>query len=729
MKPNALIPSMFHRRLALLTTLCAVVMCVLVAQLYHLTVAEGARLRANAERVLVDRQLLPTRRGSVYDRNGLELAVDNRCFDFLVDYRLITGAWVAQQAGSEARRRYRDVWDTLSRSEREDRREECRPPYEQQLEAFWQQLAYVSAISRDEMEDRKQEIVDRVERMAQYLWERWKEEREAELQVSLTLDDVAQPIREQRIPHAILSGIEIARETDFRRLAATAPRISSSLPGATIQAGGRRVNPWNDVDVEMPRDSLPSPLRSESPIYVHLQDTTSPIVGSVRDQVYADELKARPLIDPVTGTIVDRGGYTVDDEIGSTGIEQQYEHHLRGVRGVMIEHFDTGDIERQPPSPGADVTLSLDVRLQARVQAILSPQYGLTVVQPWHGTENQLPIGTPLDAAAVVIDVASSHVLALVSGMNEFPADTLDPEVDSALARTLDPSWVNLACQKPVAPGSIVKPLMLASAITEGRWAADQVVECNGHYFPADPEHYRCWIYRDWFGFATHGPLGPVEAVGRSCNMYFYTVGHALGAQRQRDWYLKWGLGRAFSHLGPATVPGMIGDPAEANIGEVLRRGIGQGLIGWTPLHAAAAYAALGRGGLYLEPILVLDPDAPAPFDENATPSRDDEPTAENLGLNQHAVSLALDGLDQVVNNQQYGGARQIDMDPDPDVRQYEPIFNAEQVKVWGKTGTAQQNWPTVLVEYNPVTHEPILDAHGRPRTIERASGIGALVV
>lgn len=735
MKPNALIPSMFHRRLALLTTLGAAALCVLTAQLYRLTVVEGANLRLNAERVLVDQQLLPTRRGTIYDRNGLELAVDDRCFDFLVDYRLITGAWVEQQAGSEARRRYRDEWDTLSLAEREQRREACRPSYENQLEAFWQQLAHHAGLPREELERRKQAIIDRVERMAQSIWKRWQKEREEEFQVSVSIEDVAEPIRQQLMPHALLTDIDISQEADFRRLAAAAPRLSKSVPGVLLQAAGRRMNPWNDVDVELPRDSLPSPLRQDSPVIIHLGNATSPIVGYVREQVYAEELAARPLIDPQTGRITDRGGYTADDEIGSSGIERLYETHLRGTRGIMIEHFDTGEIERETPFPGQDVRVSLDARLQARVLAILSPQFGLTVVQPWHGTENQLPIGTPLDAAAVVIDVETSEVLAMVSALNQYPAEKVDPESQEDLSKSLNPSWVNLACQKPVAPGSIVKPLMLAAAITESCWATDQVVACTGHFFSGEPNRYRCWIYRDSFGFATHGPLGPVEAIGRSCNMYFYTVGQALGARRQCDWYVRWGVTRSFSSLGPATVAGLIGDPLDrdgdpcaVSLSEVLNRAIGQGQIGWTPLHAASAYAALARGGLYLEPLLVLSPDAPARPEQPAGDTRAAEllPPVLNLNLNQQAVGIALEGLDQVVNNDQYGGARQIDVDPDPDVRTFEPIFNAGNVKIWGKTGTAQQTWPTTLIQYDPVTSTPLLDANGQPRTIRREEAIGA---
>jgi len=711
MKREAVIPSMFHRRLVLLVALVGVVSVVLVGQLYRVTIVQGDKHRVAAERVLVDRELLPTYRGRILDRNGLVLAEDHRCYEVMVDYRLITGAWAETQAGAEARREYREIWDELSVSERAEKKAEFLPKYERELDNLWVRLAQLGDVPVETINDRCREIEQRVERMALSVWKRWKKQREEEWQTTLTLEDVKSDIREQRIPHVILSGIQADRETAYRRLAENGPRLSRSRPGVSIRPAGIRSYPWEVSDVRMDRSSLPGPLRASEPQIIHVSNVAGLLLGNMRTTISPEEYRDRPLYGS-NGELMDLGGYLINDPVGSTGLERTFETVLRGSRGIRTEHFDTEEVQRFDPMPGRDVVLTLDVRLQSRVAAILSPEFGLTRVQPWHGNENQFSRGTPLDAAAVVIDIRSGEILAMASAINRFPYEEVDADRYPELSKQLNPAWAHLALDKPVAPGSIVKPLMLCSAVTEGAWAVDQVAECNGHYFEKDREHYRCWIYRPRFGHAVHGPLGPVEAIARSCNIYFYTIGAVLGAERQSDWYKAWGLESTFN-LGVSVAPGTISDPRRAEVGEVLRRGIGQGRVAWTPLHAAAALSTLARGGYRLEPILVSNPVDSA------------DRLQLDMNLNDEAVNLALQGLGEVVNNQQYGGARQIDVDPDPDRRQVEPIFNADGVFVWGKTGTAQQNWPTHIVEYD-ADGQPVLDHAGNPVVIVREQKIGA---
>jgi len=145
--------------------------------------------------------------------------------------------------------------------------------------------------------------------------------------------------------------------------------------------------------------------------------------------------------------------------------------------------------------------------------------------------------------------------------------------------------------------------------------------------------------------------------------------------------------------------------------------GIGQGPVAWSPLQAANAYAALVRGGHYMDPVLVLD----GAKKINGAMRRD-----EDLGLDGGAIDLAVKGLHEVIHNQQYGGARHMDVNPDPDVREYEKILNVEGIDTWGKTGTAQDRpWPTKILaidEQGKVRR----DSTEKPILIRREKGTGA---
>src|SRR5690606_22297568 len=116
----------------------------------------------------------------------------------------------------------------------------------------------------------------------------------------------------------------------------------------------------------------------------------------------------------------DRGQYQGDDPAGLSGLELAREDDLRGLRGLKIEQLETGERRELPPVPGRDVQLTIDVALQARVQAAMSPELGLAVAQQWHYADGATvnpttPIGTPLNGAAVVIEVDSGDILAMVS--------------------------------------------------------------------------------------------------------------------------------------------------------------------------------------------------------------------------------------------------------------------------------------------------------------------------
>jgi cell division protein FtsI/penicillin-binding protein 2 len=101
---------------------------------------------------------------------------------------------------------------------------------------------------------------------------------------------------------------------------------------------------------------------------------------------------------------------------------------------------------------------------------------------------------------------------------------------------------------------------------------------------------------------------------------------------------------------------------------ETVSISIGQGLLTWSPLHAAAAYATLARGGMWRSPRLV----------------QGNSQSTLNLHLDQEGVRMALEGMrESVTKNYGTGSALTIN-------RKKEPTFNVKGVNIWGKTGTAE---------------------------------------
>jgi cell division protein FtsI/penicillin-binding protein 2 len=147
---------------------------------------------------------------------------------------------------------------------------------------------------------------------------------------------------------------------------------------------------------------------------VTLNGVADHLVGTTRSQVFADELARRPLVNAETGEIVDLGGYRADrDVVGASGVERAREPALRGVRGVIERQLERETERRLDPISGGDTQLTIDIRLQSRIQALFAPESRLATIQQYQrGVDREgnprggpLPLGYELDGAVVVPDV------------------------------------------------------------------------------------------------------------------------------------------------------------------------------------------------------------------------------------------------------------------------------------------------------------------------------------
>lgn len=676
MRIDRLIPSMFHRRLLLLFAAVGIMLSVLGGRLAVLTVAQGAEHREAAERALLRTRWIPTVRGDILDREGRVLATDRPSFNIAVDYDLITGQWAVDRATADARNADRERWLELDVAGRERLVAERLPEHERELERIWATMAATAQVSRDVIEERKAEVLEEVQRIAASVWERALEQKRREAyekgrEPSVVLADVARPIREQRQAHAILRAVDDETAFRFRLLAQEAPEIH-------VLDAGSRDYPGETATVTIDLSTLPGPLREERSAEVVVTGVATQLVGWMRSEVQAEDRQRRPMIDEETGE-VDRGFYMLGDRVGQWGAEAGFEDRLRGLRGRSVQHLDTGLIEEVPNERGRDVRLTIDIALQARIQALMSPELGLARVQPFHGGKSLLPEGTPLHGAAVVLDVETGHVLAMVSTPT-FTREQAQKDPDWVFRDPVDLPWLNRAIDAKYTPGSIVKPLMLVGAVTDREFGQGRAVECTGHFLPNRNDVYRCWIYKQ-YGTTHTAQLGhdlqAREAIAVSCNIFFYTVARSLGPEGVAKWFRAFGVGAGWG-LGVGHEQGGDVGPANREISQsdAVHMGIGQGPVSWSPLHAADAYATLAREGLRMTPR--IDIDAPA--------------AAQDLRLDPSAVRDALAGLLDAANDRLGTGAT---LTYDDGTR--EPMFNVPGVDVVGKTGTAEA--PDIRVE------------------------------
>ncbi|MBL8744981.1 MAG: hypothetical protein JNK58_01350 [Phycisphaerae bacterium] len=693
---------MFHRRLWLLFLGVAAVGFIYSVQAFRLTVVRGQDLLTAAEGRLVSDRWTPTVRGRIIDRKGRVLAKDDASFDILVDYPVITGEWAWNRAARDARRTHRAQWPTLKPAEREDRIREALPAYQAQLDAMWRELAAALDRTPAEIEERKAEIRRDVQTQAIAVWSRWLEQRRKEESHrerpgdDITLADVQRPLSLHVEPHVIARGVD-------EHIGFEARRLAQRYPGIRVEAAGKRSYPFEVMRVPVDRSTFPAPMRpppraDDQPAEtLQIEGVATHVLGWMRG-LHSEDIASRPRINPDSGE-VDPAHYQSGDRVGATGLERGYEETLRGQRGRRTVRLDrpAGDPDSEEiidPVPGRDINLTIDINLQARVQSLMDPRLGLAAVQPWHrpaaippGQPDPLPVGTPLNGAAVVYEVDTGEILAMVSTPT-FTRETFQQNTRSILEDKINAPWVNRAIAKPFPPGSIVKPIVLAGAVTDGRYSLSQPIECTGHLIPDKPERYRCWVFKQFHN--THsalmgGPLRAPEAMAVSCNIFFYTLGRELGPERIAKWYHNFGVGEPFNLRIGDEYPGVAGVvPKSEKYGlpHAILMGIGQGPVAWTPLHAAEAYAIIARGGLHLLPRL----------------NRDESPRAVDLKIDPRALDAAIEGLRLSVNDN-IGTGHHLNF---PDGTR-EPIFTRrENIEIAGKTGTAEA--PDILADLDPAS-------------------------
>ncbi|MBU1292778.1 hypothetical protein KJ819_01780 [Patescibacteria group bacterium] len=359
----------------------------------------------------------------------------------------------------------------------------------------------------------------------------------------------------------------------------------------------------------------------------------------------------------------DSSGKFYDTEItGLSGVESAMNDVLSGKNGTLLVEEDAlGKIQSsgtvKPAEKGQTVTLSIDARAQ---RAFARSVKSLADSVPFKG------------GSAILMDVNTGEVHALVSY----------PEYDSNVLSSGGPSEVIAGYQKDTrqvyldravsglyTPGSIVKPMEIAGALTDGIVTPETVIVSNG--FISIPNAYdpsRPTIFKDW---KILGPMNARSAVAWSSDVYFYTIGggfngiRGLGIERLKYWYDLFGFtsktgieleGEAEGFVPtPAWKEERYGDPWR--VGDTYNTAIGQYAMQVTPLGAARAVAAVANGGKLVRPTLVKD----APLQGKSIP------------VDQAALQVAQEGMRLGATEGTSKG-----------------LSDLSFVKVAGKTGTAQ---------------------------------------
>ena len=280
------------------------------------------------------------------------------------------------------------------------------------------------------------------------------------------------------------------------------------------------------------------------------------------------------------------------DVVGKYALEKAYDRYLRGKDGGRQVEVDARGRELNvlgatEPTPGANLRLTLDIRLQKALELELWDKRG----------------------AGVLMNVETGEILAMVSrpafDPNEFSM-RLTSERWSEIVRDPGHPMQSRATQGMYPPGSTYKVVTAIAALMEGSMDPDEILFCSGGY------RYGRRTYRDW-KLGGHGKVDLYKGIVESCDVYFYQAGERTGIDALARWASILGLGRRTGIDIPGETEGLVPSPdwklksrSEPWFpGETLSAAIGQGFVLVTPLQLTSLYGTIARRGVLMDPYLV----------------------------------------------------------------------------------------------------------------------------
>ncbi len=373
------------------------------------------------------------------------------------------------------------------------------------------------------------------------------------------------------------------------------------------------------------------------------QNLAAHMLGYV-NEISEEELKI-PAFNHLTG----------GDVIGKVGLERYYDSYLRGEKGNKEVEVDAlgreiTTIRVLKPIAGNDIYLTLNSELQRFIEKQMFDKNG----------------------AVIVSEPFTGRILAMASHPDYNPnifTEQLTVAQWQEIAQNKDNVLNNRNIQSVYPPGSVFKLITAIAALEESVVNKNSKIYCPG-YFQLGNLSFKCWKEHG------HGNQAIIEAIANSCNVFFYTVGQKLGIDKLNYYASLMGFGEKIGIDLPGEQEGLLpsGDWKRKTIneqwypGDTVNLSIGQGFLLVTPLQIHNMLCLIANEGLYLrlhnvEKIISPSGEVIQEFKPELI---------KKIDISQDTFRIIKEGMKKVVE----GGTGR--------------LANIEEVKIAGKTGTAQ---------------------------------------
>jgi cell division protein FtsI (penicillin-binding protein 3) len=277
-------------------------------------------------------------------------------------------------------------------------------------------------------------------------------------------------------------------------------------------------------------------------------------------------------------------GFTNIDDHGQEGLELAYDGWLAGKPGEKrvirdrLGHTVENVEQIRAPTPGHDLTLSIDSRIQYLAYSALSD-----AIVKRHAASGSM----------VILDPRNGEILAMVNVPSYNPND-LDSS-NPAQRR-------NRAVTDVTEPGSTMKPFTISTALESGEWTPSTMIDTNPGWFMIDGNTVR--------DDSNNGRIDVTHVITYSSNVGASKISLTLTAQQMAKVLHQFGFDQSTGSGFPGEVGGYI--PAPRTWGDFVKATIAFGYgINVTALQLAQAYATIADGGVRHTPTFIKGDDNP----------------------------------------------------------------------------------------------------------------------
>lgn len=362
-------------------------------------------------------------------------------------------------------------------------------------------------------------------------------------------------------------------------------------------------------------------------------------------------------------------GYSLNDRVGTSYLEEQYETVLSGTKTVVKSQTNTkGEVvnstETYPGKGGSNLILTIDTEFQKKIEAIATK----SVEEMTDPAADRVYI--------VVMNPKNGDVLGITGKKKKFDANFNSTGVEDDALGAINNSF---------GMGSVVKPATVLSGYMDGAITLEDntIVDEPIEFEASKPKS-------SWFNRNGKMELTDLDALERSSNVYMIKLAMKMGGQTEyekggrlninlslfdklREYYAQFGLGVRTGIDLPNEGKGYNGGTADAF--SALDFAFGQFDL-YTPLQLAQYMSTIANGGTRIAPRLVKEIHETSPSGgignlEDVVPTK----IMNSIQVSKEILDHIKEGLYRVTHGENGTSATTF--------KNYTPV-------VAGKTGTAE---------------------------------------